>query len=105
MCPVPSPDTGVFCVRDDSRGQVFRLDATTGEYEINTCSGLVLTGTGKATRKGCTVTLVHNAADRRINAKIDDCQKKATVTVQLFGPPGTFTITDRNTTDSGCACN
>jgi len=62
-----------------------------------------LPGTGKITMKGCIFTLEHNAPDRRVMSRIDQCTKTGRASVQTVSPKVKFTITDRNTTDNTCA--
>lgn len=63
-----------------------------------------LTGTGTMVRKGCIITLTHNAPDRRVFAKLDACTNSANSTVEVPKTDTKFTITDRNTADNTCAC-
>jgi uncharacterized delta-60 repeat protein len=93
-----------ICTQDDSNGNTFRFNTATGEYQFTNCSGLAVGGIGILTRKGCTLTLQHNTGDRKVLAKIDTCQKKATASVQLISQGRTFTITDRNTANNTCTC-
>ena len=82
------------------------FDSQTGAYGFSTCGagGFSLTGIGSVQIKGNKVTLVHNASDRRILAKVDLSQKKGTASAQTFGPAASYTITDRNTADNTCGC-
>src|SRR5262249_9066040 len=57
---------GTLCIVDDSNGNQLTFDATTGAYTFTDCKGFTLTGTGRVTVKGCTVSLQHIAADRRV---------------------------------------
>ena len=58
------------------------------------------------TKKGSVISLVHIAADRRVQATIDTSTNRATASLQK--PPGSAvcTIADRNIRDNGnsCAC-
>ncbi len=97
---------GVFnaCLQDDSNGNLLQINTATGEYQFANCGDFGTSGAGQLAKKGCTITLQHNAADRRVLVKIDTCQKKATASVQIFSQGMTFSITDRNTTNNTCAC-
>lgn len=94
-----------LCLQDDSNGNRIQINTTTGEYWFTTCSGITLGGTGTVTKRGNTITLQHNAADRRVTAKIDSASKKGTASVQTFSPSRMYTITDKNTTDNTCTCS
>lgn len=61
-----------------------------------------LTGTGKITMKGCVFTLEHNAPDRRVMSRIDQCTNTGSASVETASPKVKFTITDRSTTDNIC---
>ncbi len=93
-----------MCLQDDSNGNILQINTATGNYQFTNCSGFTVGGTGTLTRKGCTITLQHNNGDRRVLAKIDTCQKKATASIRLLSQGTTFTITDRNTANNNCAC-
>lgn len=93
-----------ICIQDDSSGDLFRFNSTTGDYQFTNCSGFTLSGTGSLIKKGSIITLQHYAADRRILARIDTSVNKGTVSIQVFSQGTTFTITDRNTANSTCAC-
>jgi hypothetical protein len=53
--------------------------------------------------KGCIFTLEHNAPDRRVMSRIDQCTNTGSASAQTVSPQVKFTITDRNTTDNTCA--
>lgn len=61
-----------------------------------------LTGTGSMTRKGCIITLSHNAPDRRVFARLDACTNSGSSTVESPATKTKFTITDRNMADNPC---
>jgi hypothetical protein len=85
------------CLQDDSiPAVVFLGNSVTGDYRF-CCNGTVFTGTATAYKKGSTVTFEHNAADRRVLAKVDGAVSRGTATLQSL--PGSIrcTVTDRNT--------
>jgi hypothetical protein len=91
-------------LQDDSNpNNVLLFNTTTGEYNF-CCGGTVFTGTGTAILKGCTFTLQHYPADRRVLAKVDFATKRGTASLQ--SPPGVIkcTITDRNITNNTGLC-
>jgi hypothetical protein len=99
-----SPGEFDVCVQDESNGRFLEVNLTTGEYELVNCQGITVGGTGTLIKRGCYITLQDNRADRRLLARLDTCAKTGTVSLQLFSPARTFTITDRNTTNNSCAC-
>jgi hypothetical protein len=92
------------CLQDDSNpANVVLFNAATGEYRF-CCNGTVFTGVGTLIIKGCTVTIQHYPADRRVLIKFDGAVSAGTASLQ--SPPGSIkcTITDRNTKNNTCAC-
>lgn len=92
------------CLQDDSNpGNVVLFNTLTGEYRF-CCNGMIFTGTGMATVRGCIVEIQHNPTDRRVLIKADFSQVRGTASLQF--PPGTTkcTITDRKMTDNSCLC-
>ena len=93
------------CIQDDSTRDVLSFNSTTGQYQFTRCStGFTLSGTGVVTTKGSTVTLVHNAPDRRITATLDKAGHKGSASIQVNALHATFSITDRNTLNDTCTC-
>lgn len=92
-------------LQDNSSGDQFRFNSTTGEYVFTRCSnGYSLSGTGNLTVHGSTYTLTHYPADRRVTVHLDDAVHTGTASVQVFALGTTYTITDSNTTnDPGLA--
>jgi hypothetical protein len=76
----------------------------TGAYTFTDCLAFTLTGTGTVTVKGCTITFKHVALDRRVIAKVDTCQRRATASAETYNPSRIETIVDRNTADDVCGC-
>ncbi|HJQ23160.1 MAG TPA: right-handed parallel beta-helix repeat-containing protein [Blastocatellia bacterium] len=93
-----------LCVQDDSSGSLLQINTSTGEYQFTNCAGLTVGGSGTLTRRGSTITLQHNASDRRVTATIDTATGKATAAIQLYAQGRTFSITDRNINNNTCAC-
>ena len=94
-----------LCLQDDGNRDTLRVNTTTGVYQFTSCrNSLMLDGTGTIFRRGSLVTLQHNAADRRVLAKVDTSVNKATASIQVFSLGTTFTIMDRSTINNSCAC-
>jgi hypothetical protein len=65
---------------------------------------VTLTGTGSVNKRGNTITLQHNAADRRVQATLVTGQNRGNGIVQLLQQSARFTIVDRDTTNNTCVC-
>jgi hypothetical protein len=61
-----------------------------------------LTGTGQVTMDGCSITLTHNAPDRRIMSRLDTCTKTGEASVETTTPGSILKITDTNVSDNYC---
>jgi len=92
------------CLQDDSGGNLFLFNSTTGDYLFTDCLGVTVSGRGTVIIKGSIITLQHYAFDRRVTASLDASAGRGTATVQLFSPAMTFTISDRNTSNNTCSC-
>ena len=95
--------TGV-CIVDESNGYQLHFDKNTGAYTFTNCSNFTATGTGKVTIKGSIITLTHVAADRRLNATVDEAVKKGIASIKIIVDGFVRTIVDRNITNDVCAC-
>jgi uncharacterized delta-60 repeat protein len=93
-----------ICLQDDGGANILQINSTTGEYQFAGCSGLALGGTGVLTRKGNTITLQHNAVDRRLSVRIDNSSKRASASIQLLSQGRMVSIIDKNITNNTCAC-
>jgi len=92
------------CIQDDSSQNTISLSTETGDYQFTNCQGLIISGTGRITNRGCTTVLEDVRADRRVSVRIDSCALKATASVQLLSQGRIFTIMDRNTSNNSCTC-
>jgi hypothetical protein len=93
------------CLQDDANpGNVVFFNRATGEYSF-CCGGIVLaTGIGKVTGGGCSVTIEHNAADRKVLIKGDFSTNKGTALLQMPAGRTKCQITDRDTRNNSCQC-
>jgi hypothetical protein len=89
-------------IAGDSGGGSAFINTSTGDYQI-CCGGMIISGKGTVTIKGCIVALTHNGLDRRVTITYDTCKKEGKVVVQM--PPGTpkCTIIDSDTRNSPLA--
>lgn len=110
-----------FCLQDDTvPARVVLWNTFTGDYLFN-CPGCLpgnttapvegqqsagstssFSGKGSMVRKGCIITLTHNAPDRRVFATLDPCTSSGSTTVESPATKTKFTITDRNIADNTC---
>jgi hypothetical protein len=97
----PSFDT---CLQDDSNGNQLLFNSVTGDYLFANCNGFSVTGRGAVTVKGCTITLLAERADGRVQAQLDNCVNVGKASIQIFSQGMTSTIIDRNISNSTCAC-
>jgi 6-phosphogluconolactonase (cycloisomerase 2 family) len=104
----PSKACGTFfdlCLQDSNTDNILSVNTTTGDYLFNNCSNhITLGGKGTVIRKSATITLQHNATDRRVTAQIDLNTKRAVASVQSFSIGKTFTIADRDIFAGRCSC-
>lgn len=98
-------DESDFCIQDESSGDVLRINALTGAYQVTRCSnGFTLNGTARVTRRGCLLTIQDFSTDRRVVAQVDSCQNRATASIQIFMSRTTFTMIDLNIINNYCQC-
>jgi uncharacterized delta-60 repeat protein len=92
-----------LCIQDNNSNNILRINSITGFYELTDCNGITIGGTATLRVRGCTITLQHNAPDRRVMVMVDICRGRGTATVQTFSPRRTINIADLDITDS-CGC-
>ena len=96
------------CLQDDNNAQtVLLINSFYGDYIFASpgqTGGPTKPGKGSVAINGCTINLEHNTTDRVVTAKIDQCAKTGSASVQTSSPKMKFTITDRNTANNTCAC-
>ncbi len=85
-------------LRDPDPPQTIVLNSFTGDY-VFCGAGIKLSGTGQVQRKGCIITLTHNAPDRRVFGRLDGCTVVDNSRFFTFYSPGTnvdlvVTVTD-----------
>jgi hypothetical protein len=91
-------------IQDDGGNGVLTWDSTTGVYKFCARGGLTFTGTGTRNQVGQTFTLVHNAPDRRLTASFDNTLKRGAGTFQHLPSHITYTMADRDVTNSTFVC-
>jgi hypothetical protein len=92
-------------LQDDSEGcnNTVIFNTITGDYRW-CCHGTIFTGRGKVTTSGSSITIEHNAADRRVLIKLSGGTFSGNASLQ--SPVGTVkcTIQDRDTRNDTCVC-
>jgi 6-phosphogluconolactonase (cycloisomerase 2 family) len=93
-------------LQDESNpANVLLFNSLTGEYRLCVAGmNQPVTGTGTVMKQGCSASLVHNTADRRVMASVDGGGNKGNATYQ--SPPGTLkaTILDKNILNNTTLC-
>ena len=94
-------------LQDDSEGcnNTVLFNTITGDYRW-CCHGTIFTGLGKVTIAGDTITIIHNAVDRRVLIRLSAGSFPPAGTASLQSPAGTIrcVITDRDTRNDTCVC-
>ena len=88
---------------DTNPSTVLLVNSQTGEYRL-WANGTTYTGTGVISKRGCAITLTHNAADRRLQASVDTSVARGNASLQR--PAGTVfcTISDRDIRNDSTLC-
>jgi hypothetical protein len=92
------------CVQDRANpAAVLAWNTTTGEY-IFCCNGSTFTGVGKVRRLGCTYTLDHTPAGRRVTGKVDFTTFRGEGALQVPLGENRCTISDDDVRNNDCSC-
>jgi hypothetical protein len=88
---------------DTNPAAVLLLNSLTGQYRL-CANGQTYTGTGIVTKRGCTITLTHNASDRRLQASVDTSMGRGNAALQM--PTGLMmcSINDRDIRNDSAIC-
>ena len=93
--------------QDDSAGcnNTVLINTITGAYRW-CCNGTIFTGVGTIKKVGNTITLTHNAPDRKIVFNISSGSFPPSAQGSIQSPPGTnrCTLQDRDTRNDTCVC-
>ncbi len=94
------------CLTDDSNGSELVFNTATGNYTLCCGGELKMSGVGRVTIRGNTVSLVQgeNETDRRLVVTMDRNTGRGIASLQT--PAGSLicSITDRNLTNTPCSC-
>jgi uncharacterized delta-60 repeat protein len=94
-----------ICLQDDSNGNLFQFNSTTGDYKFSNCrKGFTLTGRGTISILFCKIELEDVERDRNISVLANTCTRTGTASVRDFSRNQTFTISDRDITNNTCSC-
>ncbi len=92
------------CLQDDTNpGTTLLFNVTTGDYMF-CCNGVTYTGRATVTKKGCSITLAHNDAERKLSAKIDYSAGKGAASIKVPNGQNKCDITDRDISNNTCSC-
>jgi uncharacterized delta-60 repeat protein len=100
-------DGGSFdiCLQDDINGNLLQFNSTTGDYKFSSCrKGFMLTGRGAVTIRSCKVELKDVQRDRNISVVANTCTHLGTASIRDLTRNQTFTISDRDITNTTCSC-
>lgn len=92
-----------ICMQDETNGNLLQINSTSGDYRFANCrKGLVYTGKGTVTVRGCKTTLTARAAGQTLTALVNTCSRVATA--ELITQGKSLTITDNDMANNTCAC-
>jgi hypothetical protein len=95
----------VWLQDESNSANVLLFNSLTGEYRLCVAGmNQPVTGTGTVMKQGCSASLQHNTADRRVMASFDGGGNKGNASYQ--SPPGTLkaTILDKNVLNNTTIC-
>jgi 6-phosphogluconolactonase (cycloisomerase 2 family) len=95
----------VWLQDESNSANVLLFNSNTGEYRLCVAGmNQPVTGTGTVMKQGCSASLQHNTADRRVMASVDGGGNKGNASYQ--SPPGTLkaTILDKNILNNTVLC-
>ncbi|HST20822.1 MAG TPA: HYR domain-containing protein, partial [Blastocatellia bacterium] len=94
-------------LQDDTEGcnNTVLFNTITGDYRW-CCRGTIFTGRGTVKKSGNTVSIQHNAADRKVLINLSAGSFPPSGNASLQSPPGTVrcVITDHDTRNDTCVC-
>jgi 6-phosphogluconolactonase (cycloisomerase 2 family) len=95
----------VWLQDESNTANVLLFNSITGEYRLCVAGmNQPITGVGTVMKQGCSASLLHNTAERRVMASVDGGGNKGNATYQ--SPPGTLkaTIIDKNIINNTSLC-
>jgi hypothetical protein len=93
------------CLQDEvAKGNQIVFNSVTGDYIYCSINGPAVIGKGTVSMKGCSITLEHYAADRRIVAKADKCKRLGSASLQFPAGSTIVYITDKSWSNNTCTC-
>ena len=91
-------------MQDETNGNLLQFNSTNGDYRFTNCrKGIVFTGKGTVTVRGCKLTLTARAADHTLTALANTCTRVASAELTTQGK--TLTIADKDMANNTCGCN
>ena len=93
------------CLRNDSNGNLFQWNNTTGHYKFTRCpDGFMLSGVGVAALTNNMRTLMDSKPDRRVSAGFNTGQLTGSATIYFTAAPGLWQIFRINSTNPAAVC-
>ena len=92
-----------ICMQDETNGNLLQINSTSGDYRFTNCrKGIVYTGKGTVTVRGCKTTLTARAAGQTLTALVNTCSRVASA--ELITQGKSLTITDNDMANNMCGC-
>ncbi|MEN3332726.1 MAG: hypothetical protein V7641_2091 [Blastocatellia bacterium] len=92
-----------ICMQDETNGNLLQFNSTNGDYRFTNCrKGIVYTGKGTVTVRGCKTTLTARAANQTLTALANTCSRMASAELVVQGK--SLTITDQDMANNTCGC-
>jgi hypothetical protein len=93
------------CLKDDSTGNLFQFNSTTGQYLFIRCSdGFTLNGTGVVRQVNGVLTVTDSKSDRRVSAGFYPGQRTGSATIYLMVAQGIWQTFRINATNVAAVC-
>lgn len=92
-----------ICMQDETNGNLLQINSTSGDYRFTNCrKGILYTGKGTVTVRGCKTTLTARASGQTLTALVNTCTRVATAELVIQGK--SLTITDNDMANNTCGC-
>jgi uncharacterized delta-60 repeat protein len=90
-------------LHDDN--SLLEFDSTSGDYRFTDCAtGFTLTGAGIVKVRSCKIELRDSGSDYYLKAKVKLCSNTGKVSLDVFSQGKTYTLKDKDITDSSSPC-
>jgi hypothetical protein len=94
-----------LCLRDSSGRYRVRVNSTTGDYQVLTCStAFLLNGTGVIRRFGCETIISDEPLSDTVTISVDSCRSLGRVSIRSLKNSGTSVIEISGSLGDNCEC-